>query len=336
MVQNEKEIIQKVYGFIVDYDLQNNNKTPVINVIAKAVNLDRKKTIKILQLLAKHKYLEYRDYRYRLPEQKRFKKPKQENQIPKEMIQNIKSHKITIFKITLTFILILFVIMSIQANFKGLSLTKDFYSALSSSIGFVFCSIIFLDLAIFFFTKKMKIWILFFILFILLFSNNFLNILSGQFNDYQKIVSNKENTINKQLLFNQLVNQENELQIELTHRYDELTRYDLLLKTEPKNKSYLYKTINLTNYKIPDLKIQLEKIRTDKKELLNENKINEIKKVTIYDFLSFLFKKPANILQLIHLIFPAFMLDIISSINLSLILFLKNDYEIKEKLNENI
>lgn len=332
MIQNEKEIIQKVYSFIVDYDLQNNNKTPVINVIAKAVNLDRKKTIQILQLLAKHKYLEYRDYRYRLPEQKRFKKPKNENnnEIPKEMIQNIKSHKITIFKIILTFILILFVIMSIQANFNGLSLTKNFYSALSSSIGFVFCSIIFLDLAIFFFIKKMKICILFFILFLLLFSNNFLNILSGQFNDYQKIVTSKENTINKQLLFNQLVNQENELQIELTHRYDELIRYDLLLKNEPKNKSYLYKTINLTDYKIPDLKNQLNVIRINKNKLLNENKINEIKKSTIYDFLSFLIKKPANIIQLIHLIFPAFILDIISSINLSLILFLKNDYKTKE------
>ena len=65
MLDNEKEMIQKVYSYCKNYFL-NKNIFPSIKQIINHTGLNRDRIVSILKLLVNHKYIKYKNKRYYL------------------------------------------------------------------------------------------------------------------------------------------------------------------------------------------------------------------------------------------------------------------------------
>lgn len=346
MLENEKENIQKIYSFCKNYYL-NNKKFPVINEIMSHTKLERRKVVSILKLLIQHKYIKFNKNRYYLSEQKlkRRKKKikdavitvpvqqKEEESTKQEAVkpetkQTIKINKIIVFKVLISIILIAFVYIGIEYNYIAFRLTKSFFNALISAIGFfVFGIISFECFILFIIRKNYLLSSLFFFLFLIIFLNNFLNIMSGQFEKYQECLFSQEKIElnNNKELYNLYEKQEKELETELNNRLSERRTLQEQIKNDFDNKNLKWQEWTVTNKKIPEIENKLKDVRDKKEKLLSSNQITKETKITIYDFLSKILKTPPNIIQFIHLVFPSFILDIISSISLALVFFLKNE-----------
>jgi hypothetical protein len=346
MQESEKEQIQKVYDFFKSY-YQKYGKSPVIGEIIKQTGLTRKKISSILTLLVKYKYLKFKNKRYRTPEQIKGNKviPKiddiEETFIQEEsnqIIQDIKEEKpikknkinnIFVLKIILGLIFVSFCFLGIQANYIAYLFNKLPQDAFISASGFFIFEIIAFDFFIFFrIRKNYGLSRIFFLIFIMLFLNNFLNIFTGQYVLYQNKVFSSENLEkeNNENLNDLYSKQEELLNNQLNDKYEKRDIYKFRYDLNNKDKSSFYSYLSVINKEIPDIQNKIKVIQDKREHIFLKNQISKKEKIDVYGFISKnLWNLNSNIIKFIHLIFPSFLLSLISSISLALIMFLKNE-----------
>jgi hypothetical protein len=156
-----------------------------------------------------------------------------------------------------------------------------------------------------------------------------LNILTGQFDKYQNILiaEKKASNDNSYTLFNEYEKQESELKKEYDNRVSERDRqqniYSAMDGTE-KNYYNVRYTITKLNTDIQGYEKKLETLRTKKQGLLETNTITEVRKSTLYDYF-FKDKEKAKQFEFLQIVLPSLVFDIISSISLGLIFFMKEE-----------
>ena len=169
-------------------------------------------------------------------------------------------------------------------------------------------------------------------LFIFLTSLILISITNAQFDRYQSTLFEEKIATDDNLYeLNKTLNEEEtEYKNELTNRTNKRDELDNLLKTlEVNTREYnnTYWRISLLNKEIKDYQNKLETVRTQIKDLLVSNKITSVRKVSLYDFLNKIFKNKlnTNFLEFFQIIAPSLIYDLISSISLGLIFFMKED-----------
>jgi hypothetical protein len=324
---------------------------PKLEIISAHCNLPIDDTISIINNLEKqgeiirfyaHRYIKdvWISIQTRLKQKKVIKKEKivkpeiikePVKEITKENLPVIKGNKFKIdkilaFKIIIFVVFIAFLYLGIKYNFISFYQTKDFYDALISAIGFfVFSIVSFECFILFIINKKYILSLAFLLIFIVIFISNFITILESQFEKYQDYTfsDTKITQDNNSILYKEYQKQEKEFEIELDNRIEERNK----LNIDIKNKWTVW---NITNKQIPDIQNKLKEIRVKKENILLNNTIVEKKKITIYELIADLFKTETNNIQFILLIFRALTIDLIASISLALIFFLK-DEKVKKK-----
>jgi len=203
--------------------------------------------------------------------------------------------KVFYFKIIIFICFVIFYYMGVKNNFIGFLKHKNNFDALISAIGFFSFSIVMLECFLFFIRKKIK-W-LFISLFLIMFSSNFFTILDGQIENYNKLNSEK-NYIDEI----EIIKSENKnLEMQLSNFQNELER-----QKEKKSEWFIRR---LTFDDIPEVQ---NKIINNNKKIIELTKTT--KKQTIID----------NIwIQSFRFIITSFAMELIASISLALLFFLK-------------
>ena len=212
------------------------------------------------------------------------------------------------FKIIIFICFVVFYYLGIKNNYIGFLKSKSQFDSIISAIGFFTFSIVMLECFIFYFSKKIK-W-LFLIVFVIMFSTNFLTILDGQYHSFKNIV-NKDISINNELL----TTIENKIII----INNQLKNFELELHRE-NNKEIITKSVdynirNLTYNLIPKAQKELIELTNQKEDLI---KITPKIEKTFLD----------NIyLQTFRFIVTAFAMELVASISLAFIFLMRTEKE---------
>ena len=257
---------------------------------------------------------------------------------PFDFIKNFKLNKLIVFKIGIFFVFIISFFMAIVNVYQTQLKSNDNFHALAGSISLVGFNLICFESFLFSILSKMKVCtkiilgVVFLSLFIFLTSLILISITNAQFDRYQSTLFEEKIATDDNLYeLNKTLNEEEtEYKNELTNRTNKRDELDNLLKTlEVNTREYnnTYWRISLLNKEIKDYQNKLETVRTQIKDLLVSNKITSVRKVSLYDFLNKIFKNKlnTNFLEFFQIIAPSLIYDLISSISLGLIFFMKED-----------
>jgi hypothetical protein len=251
----------------------------------------------------------------------------------------LKINKMFLFKIGVFIIFAIAFFMAIINVYNTLLKSNDNFHALIGSCSLVGFNLICFESFLFILLSKMKIFIkillcfLFACLFIFLTLFILVSITSSQFDRYQETIF-KEKIKNNDNLYDiniDIKESEQENKIEMQNRINkrlELEKYLLTLK--PESKEYINNNWNLIvlNREIKQFQEKIENSRQERKKLLSENKISTIRKIGLYEYLNnVLFKNKINvsIVEFFQIIAPSLIYDLISSISLSLVFFMKEN-----------
>jgi hypothetical protein len=219
---------------------------------------------------------------------------------PEPVVNIVKSkidYKLLSFKVIIFICFLIFYYLGVKNNYIGFLKSKSKLDALISAIGFFSFSIVMLECFIFYLKKKIKY--LFLIVFIVMFSTNFLTILDGQYSSIKK----KDNIDNNYV--NVLYEKKKNIELKIKNFQDELNRQ----KEKPLTKNTDWFIRRLTFDDIPNAQIELDNI------------INEIAGVvkvekTIMD---------NKYLIMFRFIVVSFAMELIASISLALLFFMRSE-----------
>lgn len=331
--ETQRDIIQKVYNFCYNYYKQY-KKFPKLIKIKNNTEVEDKQLKIILQLLINKKYLKRIGNNYYFPEQKVTRKRKKKIEIKKINMDNIKLYILFFF---LGIISIIATILSIYyTTIWFMSRTSNLW--ISFPLSFIMVGFSVSAFQVIFLLKQNKnyfssfiVSILWAIVLILSMSST----IAGLYNQSREseIVYIKETNDNTHLLYQELINQENNITIDIEDKIKERKRYvnilqefdtDEKIKENEKQINKYRNTIYYLDLEIKKLKENLNKIIEEKKSLLAENKnIKNIEKEDFFDWASKILKIKASIIQFCLYLFPAIFIDIIAPLNFSIILFYK-------------
>jgi hypothetical protein len=245
-------------------------------------------------------------------------------------LNKIKIDKIIVFKVLIFLSFLGIIQQAVKYNFIGYKDFKSDPDALISAISFTLEAMILFECAIIFYIQESKLKYLFFFLFLIVFTNNFINVMSGQYKTYQNKIFSGINieSNNNQSLKQIYEKEEKEAEKELNQLIDYRNLYNKKLTDNSNDRLSKNELWVIDNRKIPAIEKKLYEIRGDIKSQLQNKDFNQVKELTFYEFVSsiWIFKSmniQAGFLQFIHYVFITLLLDLLSSISLTLIFFLK-------------
>lgn len=252
-----------------------------------------------------------------------------------------KVNKLFIFKLIIFVCFVFSFVMTVYYNYLGfLQVKGNTFEAFGCSLALVLFGITCIETILFLWTaEKKNLWInLALTLFlspmaIIIFVINFQNIMVGQFEKYQSVLIQNEvaNNSNSNDLNNSYIKEENEQERQLLFAEQERARLQALQQNyAEKSKDYniLQRKIDNLSTSISNLSTKLNLIRSQQRELLTSNKLTKAKKMTYYDYLNKKVLKGhfnASILEFFQLVLPALIFDLLASVNLALLFFLKEE-----------
>jgi len=331
--ETQRDIVQKVYHFCYDY-YKRYKKFPKLIKIKNNTEIEDKQLKIILQLLISKKYIKRIGNNYYFPDQKIIRKKKKKIEIKKIKTDNIKLYVLFFF---MGIISIIATILSIYyTTIWFMSRTNNLL--ISFPLSFIMVGFSVSAFQVIFLLKQNKnyfssfiVSILWAIVLILSMSST----IAGLYNQSREseIVYIKEMNDNTHLLYQELINQENNITIDIEDKIKERKRYvnilqefdtDEKIKENEKQINKYRNTIYYLDLEIKKLKENLNKIIEEKKLLLSENKnIKNVEKEDFFDWASKILKVKAFIIQFCLYLFPAIFIDIIAPLNFSIILFYK-------------
>jgi len=253
--------------------------------------------------------------------------------------------KLFVFKVLIFIVFCCASIMTVTYNYYGFTKIMDGFKAMLSSITFVLFGIACFESFIFVsINKNIRIItrVLLDIFFMAMFGLSLIiivtNILNGQFDKYQNLLmaEKKANNDNSYTLYNEYEKQEVELKKEYDNRVNERDRqqniFSGMIGTEKNYYNVSYRIVLLNN-EIKVYENKLNVIRDKRQKLLETNTITEVRKMTLYEYF-FKDKDTAKKFEFLQIVLPSLVFDIISSVSLGLIFFMKEDKE--DDRNRNI
>lgn len=311
---NNNKNIKKVFSFCVNYFKQY-GKFPKIIKIMNGVNVNKKELNTIFKyLLSLNKIKRKNNNNYSLVLDSN----------DKENINKTIFDKFFLFKIILFFVFLNFCYIGIKYNYIGNLKFKENIDALSSAIAFMFSAIIFFKLSIdAFVNKKFIKFVICIFIYILLFVYNTFTILNYQYDKYyDKIYSEKFIKFKKDEEQINLIDMEIKLiENQLNTKNKEKERQEkILFSLDINDKDYLYYFNNLNGLYKNSLNMQIKNLIKDlNKKLEEKNKImqeSDILKSKKPKFLT-------GILLNLYLFFPSFVIELLASITLTLLFYIK-------------
>lgn len=337
-IENQRNDIQKVYNFCYGYYKQY-EKFPKLIKITNATKLNNKQLKIILEFLISKKKIKRRGTNYYFPNQKTTRKKK----IISKNKTNIKTFILFTFMGIISTIAIILSIYYTTLFF--LSRTDNVF--VSFPLSFIMVGFSSTAFQIVILLKQNKKYLLSFIVFILWFIVLIFSMAStvaGLYNQSREkqIASTIENNDNTHLYYQELLNQENSLKVDIDEKIKERKRYvnilqefdtDEKIKANEKQINKYRNTVYYLDRDIKRLKIKQNKIREEKKKLLSDNKnIKSIEKEDFFVWASMILKIKVFIIEFYLYVFPAIFIDIIAPLNFSVILF----YKKKENLSKKV
>jgi hypothetical protein len=249
--------------------------------------------------------------------------------------------KITIFKGGIFFIFTVSFIMAIVNVYNTLLKSNEWYHALPASISLVGFNLICFESFILILPSKIRIiykipaLIFFALMFAFLTNYILISVSNAQFDRYQETVL-KDKIKNKDYLIN--INDTNkedisELKNEMQNRINKRDDLETYIKNldknsgDYKNKSWL---IVLLNNEIKTLKKKLDDKREEQRQVMMDNKSIVYKKVSFFEFFDAKIFKDSRIdtgfLEFLMILLPSLAYDLISSMSLALVFFMKEEY----------
>lgn len=346
MLEQEKDMIQKVYSYCRNYFI-NKNSFPSYNNIMSSTNLNYQKVKGILNLLVSHKYIKYRNTKYYFPEQKIKFKKKKEKPTPETHQEHPQRHSKTALDLNILLLKVLIGIVGILATILSIYYTFIwFLDKAPIIIGFIISftmvgfSVSAFEFIIYF--KNNKNYFVSFIIsilwiIVLVFSMS--STIAGQYNQYREkqIKYEIENTDNTYLYYQELLSQEESIKTDINDKLQERKRYlgilqefntAELMKENKKQVQQYRNSIYYIDKDIKQLKSDLLKVQEEKKKMLSDNKtIKNTEKEDFYVWSSRIISKVIKIspfiIQFYLNLFPAIFIDIIAPLSFALIIFFK-------------
>ena len=249
------------------------------------------------------------------------KEPKSEKTIKKVhktfKLPFLKS-RVFYFKILIFICFLFFFYIAFDNLLKGFSQTKTGLKLIIYSVSFLFASITFADISVYYWLKKSRLYLLFAFIALSFFLCNSLIILKGQYQgfieSFQTIELNNQGKNNLSLL--SLQQEEKQLNKQVDNYNTQLDRLNELVKIKSTLK--LEKEIyNLIFIFIPKTNNDLKKNKEDQKTLLNnqETKITTHEKTWLDSFW----------LASFEFIMVGLCAELIATISLALLFFMKNE-----------
>jgi polyhydroxyalkanoate synthesis regulator phasin len=269
----------------------------------------------------------------------------------KNILTNIKLkvNKLFIFKLIIFVCFIFSFVMTVYYNYLGfLQVKANSFEAFGCSLALVLFGITCIEAIIFLWANEenkgiklssiiIKVCITVFLsmMALLIFVINFQNIMVGQFEKYQDVLTNKEISWNNNSLDLNESYKKEEAEQERQLIFAEQERDRLLVLQS----NYVEKTrdYNLLQRRIVDVtksvnrySASLTLIRSQQRELLTSNKLITAKQMTYYTYLNEkIFKGHFNagLIEFFQLVAPALIFDLLASISLALLFFLRKEKE---------
>jgi len=246
------------------------------------------------------------------------------SQKPKEQKKKQKNISImfVIFKIIIGLVGIAFIYIGIKYNYYGNLKSKEPIDAFICSFAFMIMAIVAFEVWIFFWIKKNGLSWLFLFLYLLLFVFNTATILYYQYDKYQdKNIYSKSmiQTKKDNVQLNNIDDNIKTLNDELTSLKTERDRQRQILSvTDKDDKQYAFYYWNLNGKngfenKIIEKDNELQKLKNNKLTLLNNSDIIINEKKELF----------SGTLLMIYFFIPSFTIELLASICLALLLFIK-------------
>ncbi len=252
------------------------------------------------------------------------------NKIPKKVNINI----LLFFKVIAVIVGSIASFLSVYFTYLWLKYTlNDVFSFLLSFSMILFSIIAFQAIILFKTRKKYFLVGLFFVLWVIVLLFSMSSTVAGQYNKLlQTKIEKQKNNIednNKILLYNEYEEKIKELKIDLESVRKEREKLQEFLN-ECKMNSKEYKDLNyriyLKNTRIDYLRGHIQKMKNKKIELLqNDVKLNVVKDVSFFDWVSSILNINTNIIQFWLSLFPAVFIDIVAPLSFALVMFLKKE-----------
>jgi hypothetical protein len=311
----------KVYEVLKGY-YKKYSELPKFNYIEHHTGFNKAKIANYMKELEAEGLLNRNYAKYSVPENSILEE-EQKKTIIKSEEKNVKflMNPFFYFRIIIMIVFISFLYIGIKYNYVGYSNGTSFsFDALIKSVGFILFGVISFHYGLEFWGKHKILSVVLFFLFSIIFATNFFNIFNGQFENYEKFIYSEKNITVKN---NSNLQDSYEKQILSLEKKIKL-HYDFIEEHKSTEDKY-WQVWTATNKKIPEIEKEI-KILNDKLEKMYVDNVSVEENRTVFTFISSIFNKDkrfSDTIQLIYLLFPGLIVEIVLNVSLSLLFVTK-------------
>lgn len=319
-----------------------NNYEQRLNDLIKDKKLQKEQLIKLLAEFNVAKPKEEIDRLFKLPKLTKqtildlFKKTPVK---PKKKFAFPKINKLVIFKVGIFFVFVIAFFMAIINVYHTLLKSNSHFHAVTASITLISFNLISFESFLFVLTSKMKKMLktvlapLFFTLFIFLTLFILVSIANSQFDRYQTTliqdkVETNDNFYDVKATLEENIKENKEELANRVEKREQIEKFMRELAPDTKEYNRMYWRVHYVNKEVKKFQANIDKDRKEIKSMRSSNKITSIRKVTFFQYLNntiFKGKIDVNFFEFIQIIVPSLIFDLISSISLGIIFFMKEE-----------
>lgn len=327
---NDKNIIDKLYIFILDYYKKNNQTFPSFGMMQKELNIDNHHLITLLRELENRKLIVRKVSHYFIPDNNN-----NNNDNDNNFIKNKKHHNksIIVYRIFCGIIGLITFYISFLYSYNWFKYLLSPFNAVFFSVAIVGFLVISFELTLFFVINKKYIISIFFIF--LWVTTTLFSMSSTIAGQQKKMVDNRildyDQDHNQLLILQEIEKEISDIQIDIeSKRQERVKLLQFLDKIDNYNQNKAdYRDINyriyLKNESLKKMRVKLENLQSKKMKILNNGlNLNVDKKIDFFEWLESIFQIKYYIFQFWLYLSPSIFIDLICPISFSIVFFLRD------------